>query len=63
MDRARVIQVVEATLSRRGDGEETPIRIVTEYFSTDGELLAERDPWQPALRGALEGSGRGHERG
>lgn len=45
-DYARVIQVIETTLERRGDGKSmsSPIRIVTQYWSFDGELLAEVDP-------------------
>lgn len=44
-DYARVIQVVETTLERRGKGVEgDPIRIITQYWSMDGELLAEVDP-------------------
>jgi hypothetical protein len=43
---ARVIEVIETRLLRRGDGRgpETPIRIVTQYWTLDGELLAEVDP-------------------
>lgn len=45
MDIARVIPVIETTLLRRGDGSEAdPMRIVTQYWSVDGEFLAERDP-------------------
>jgi len=44
MDTVRVIEVVETTLTRRGNGKDTPIRIITQYWSKDGELLAERDP-------------------
>ena len=44
-DYARVIQVVETTLERRGKGVEgDPIRIITQYWSMDGDLLAEVDP-------------------
>lgn len=45
-DYARVIQVVETTLERRGEGKnaEDPIRVITQYWSLDGELLAEVDP-------------------
>lgn len=46
-DNARVIRVIETTLTRRGSGQEgNPVRIVTQYWSLDGELLAERDSWQ-----------------
>lgn len=46
MDQARVIQVIETTLTRKGDGKtaETAIRLVTQYWSLDGKLLAEVDP-------------------
>lgn len=45
-DYARVIQVVETTLERRGSGKDDsdPIRVITQYWSLDGELLAEVDP-------------------
>ena len=43
-DSARVIQVIE-TKALRGEGTcENKIRIVTQYWSLDGELLAENDP-------------------
>lgn len=44
MDTAELIQVIRTTLLRRGDGQTTPIRIITQYWSVDGELLAEVDP-------------------
>jgi hypothetical protein len=43
-DTARVIEVIETTLTRRGGGVEGPIRVVTQYWNKDGTLLAERDP-------------------
>lgn len=44
-DVARVIQVIETTLQRRGTGTEaSPIRVVRQYWSLDGQLLAEVDP-------------------
>lgn len=48
MDQAKVIQVVVTTLTRRGSGQEasSPIRIVTQYWSLDGDLLAEVDPFR-----------------
>lgn len=43
-DSARVIQVIE-TVSVRGKGtEEDMCRPVKQYWSFDGELLAENDP-------------------
>jgi hypothetical protein len=48
---ARVIQVIETSLMRRGDGKEIPIRIITQYWSLDGKLLAEVDPVIEARKG------------
>ena len=48
MDTARVIQVIETTLLRRGDGKDTPLRGITQYWSLDGKLLAEVDPIREA---------------
>lgn len=48
MDECRVIEVVETTLYRRGWGTpDSPTRVVTQYWSKDGELLAEVDPMAP----------------
>ena len=44
MDNAKVIQVIETTLLKRGNGKDTPVRIITQYWSIDGRLLAEVDP-------------------
>lgn len=51
-DYARVIQVIETTLERRGTGkdENSPLRMITQYWSFDGELLAEVDPCSPDLQ-------------
>lgn len=41
----KVISVIR-TKDRRGNGtEQEPTRIVTQYWTLEGELLAERDPW------------------
>ncbi len=48
MDTVRVIKVVETTLTRRGRGtRDSPVRVVTQYWSLEGELLAEVDPSVP----------------
>ena len=44
MDTAEVIQVIRTDILRRGDGKFTPIRVITQYWSLDGKLLAEVDP-------------------
>jgi hypothetical protein len=45
MDTAKVIQVIETTLLRRGDGtKRNPVRVITQYWSLDGKLLVENDP-------------------
>lgn len=45
MDHAKVIQVIETTLLRKGDGtSNSPIRIITQYWSLDGKLMWEVDP-------------------
>lgn len=46
MGTAMVIEVVLTTLTKRGTGkpgENSPIRLVTQYWSKKGDLLAERD--------------------
>ena len=43
-DSARVISIIETDLTRRGDGKDDPIRRVVQYWTLEGELLAERDP-------------------
>lgn len=43
-DKAKVIQVIETNLTRRGNGSTTPIRIVRQYWSLNGGFLAEVDP-------------------
>jgi len=47
MSICRVIQVIQTTLEKRGDGStENPQRNVTQYYGIDGKLLAEIDPKQ-----------------
>lgn len=44
-DIVRLTEVIICTKKRRGEGiPEDPIRVITEVFSTDGELIAEYDP-------------------
>lgn len=42
-----VIQVIRTNLHRRGKGVEgDPIRVITQYWSMDGYLLWEFDPFE-----------------
>lgn len=43
-DSAEVIQVIKTTAARGRGTESDPCRIVTQYWSLVGELLAEHDP-------------------
>jgi hypothetical protein len=48
-----VIQVVRTNIATRGEGiEDDPVRRITQYWSLDGELLAEVDSWA-SERGVL----------
>lgn len=43
---ARVIQVIETDLREMGEGTPgDPHRRIIQYYSLDGELLAEHDTW------------------
>lgn len=44
-----IIQVIKTRLQIRGDGrsENHPLRIITQFWSMNGDLLAEVDPFQP----------------
>lgn len=45
-DGARMISVIETDLVLRGAGtQESPLRKVKQFWSLDGELLAEVDPF------------------
>lgn len=41
---AQLMEVIVTNLLVRGNGMNTPMRQVTQYFSKEGELLAEFDP-------------------
>ena len=49
MDNAKLVTVIVTTLTRRGTGKtsDSPIRVVTQYWSLDGDLLSEVDPCPP----------------
>jgi len=46
--------VIFCTKSRRGDGQNTPIRTLTEIFDMDGKLIADSDPLPITIESALE---------
>ena len=48
----RLITVIEVEATRGEGVEGDPIRSVTQYWSTDGTMLAERDPEDPIQRSA-----------
>lgn len=41
-----VMRVIRTALTRRGDGKEDPIRVITQYWDFEGNLLWEYDPWK-----------------
>lgn len=53
---ARIIEVIETVANRGAGVEGDPVRDVTQYWTKDGDFLAERDPWRPAhtLQGDTE---------
>lgn len=51
MDIAEVISVIRTTIRRRGKGiDGDPVRIITEYWTTDGKFLCEVDPYSGATK-------------
>lgn len=44
MDTVICKEVIITTQSRRGDGKDNPIRVITEVFEKDGTKIAEHDP-------------------
>lgn len=45
-DSAIVVEVIIATITRRGDGTiGNPIRVITEIFTKDGFKIEEHDPF------------------
>lgn len=43
-DKSVLMEVIVSTIARRGDGKDTPIRIVRQVFTKEGHLIAEYDP-------------------
>lgn len=60
MDQAKLIEVIETSILRRGTGnagDNDPIRVVTQYWTKDGQLLAEVDPTPAVLFEELAAAG------
>lgn len=50
-----VMQVIRTTNALRGNGTEpNPFRRLTQYWSLDGDLLAEIDPYRTDTSGAVK---------
>ena len=50
---ARLIEVIVTELKLTGEGKDgDPVRIVRQYWSVDGQLLAEVDTWKSLLKRA-----------
>ncbi len=45
VDSARVIHIIETQAARGSGSTDRPSRIVTQYWSLDGELLTTHDPY------------------
>ena len=50
MDTVELIAMIKTTNARRGDGKLVPIRIITQYWDMDGNLVFEIDPLIEANR-------------
>lgn len=55
MDTVKLIQVIETTNARRGNGIDDPIRVITQYWSMDGTLLWEIDPIYHHMDNTIKG--------
>lgn len=46
MDTVKRLELIETTLTRRGSGKDShsPVRVVTQLWTTAGQLVMERDP-------------------
>jgi hypothetical protein len=43
-DTAVLKDVIITRITRRGDGKDNPIRVITEVWTTEGQKIAEYDP-------------------
>lgn len=54
-DKVCLRTLILCTMTRRGKGvKQSPIRIITEVFDTEGNLLAENDPFAITVENMLE---------
>jgi len=46
MDKVEILKVIKTTLTRRGEGKDLsdPVRIITQYWDFEGNLIFEIDP-------------------
>lgn len=63
LDTAEVISVIRTTLLRRGNGTTTPIRVITQFWTLEGELLTEIDPLPDDLVVNRDATGYAHALG
>lgn len=59
---ARIVEVIES-VERVGNGrsEADPARLVTRYYTRDGELLADRDSWAAQQGDAMRANAARYE--
>jgi len=52
MDEVKIVEFIKTTLTRKGDGkdESDPIRIITQYWDFQGNLIFEIDTWNNEVR-------------
>jgi len=44
MKQVQQVTLIQTSIATRGDGESTPIRRITQWWTQTGELVAENDP-------------------
>ncbi len=44
MKEVEQVTLIKTSIATRGDGKSTPIRIITQWWTQSGELVAEDDP-------------------
>ena len=55
MDEVFLKKLIVCTKARRGKGTtESPIRVITEIFDTNGILIAEKDPFELTIESVID---------